>query len=238
MIDVVLDVSGIYGLGGGGGGGGPGGEARVSLPSPSHPNNDNDYPPGTTSEVTSVATPITADQGGGGGWAAGVPSQGEVDDDLVGTLVVGEEENAASGGGRRGTGTEGEEEEDEDEEEEGRRGAIATSGSGSASDSAYDSESSSVIRLSNGMVLYLREVDTMLALVCLARSHNFRKKSLIDYNIGRLREALGALVVTEKRPRNPVPPPTAAASAALHNVPTPNGTPEGGEDEGRNAVGA
>jgi len=62
-------------------------------------------------------------------------------------------------------------------------------------DSSYDNQSSSVIRLSNGMVLYLREVDTMLALVCLTRSDNFRKKSLINYNIDCLKKALGQLVV-------------------------------------------
>ena len=59
--------------------------------------------------------------------------------------------------------------------------------------SAYDSESSSTIHLSNGMVLYLKEVDTMLALVCLTRAENFRKKSLINYNIGCLKKALMAL---------------------------------------------
>jgi len=60
-------------------------------------------------------------------------------------------------------------------------------------DSAYDSESASVIRLSNGMVLYLKEVDTMLALVCITRSENFRKKALINYNIGCLKRALQTL---------------------------------------------
>ena len=96
-------------------------------------------------------------------------------------------------------------------------------------DTAYDNDSASVIRLSNGMVrgcsadgdvglgfviaffvkltpcpciysvlmqvLYLKEVDTMLALVCITRAENFRKKSLIDYNIGCLKKALKALVV-------------------------------------------
>jgi Ras-related GTP-binding protein C/D len=61
-------------------------------------------------------------------------------------------------------------------------------------DSAYDNESASVIRLSNGMVLYLKEVDTMLALVCITRSENFRKKALINYNIGCLKKALQSLV--------------------------------------------
>jgi len=63
-------------------------------------------------------------------------------------------------------------------------------------DSAYDCKSASVIRLSNGMVLYLKEVDTMLALVCITRAENFRKKSLINYNIGCLKKALRALVQT------------------------------------------
>jgi Ras-related GTP-binding protein C/D len=73
-------------------------------------------------------------------------------------------------------------------------------------DSAYDSDSASVIRLSNGMVLYLKEVDTMLALVCITRAENFRKKSLINYNIGCLRSALRALV-------QPSPPAASSSSS-------------------------
>jgi Ras-related GTP-binding protein C/D len=61
-------------------------------------------------------------------------------------------------------------------------------------DSAYDADSASVIRLSNGMVLYLKEVDNMLALVCITRSENFRKKALINFNISCLKRALRALV--------------------------------------------
>lgn len=34
----------------------------------------------------------------------------------------------------------------------------------------------------------------MLALVCITRAENFRKKSLINYNIGCLKKALKALV--------------------------------------------
>lgn len=68
-------------------------------------------------------------------------------------------------------------------------------------DSAYDTDSASVIRLMNGMVLYLKEVDTMLALVCITRSENFRKKALINYNIGCLKRALQSLVMLpSKRP--------------------------------------
>ena len=59
----------------------------------------------------------------------------------------------------------------------------------------YDPQSSSIIRLSNGMILYLKEVDTMLALVCLTRMENFQKKSLINYNIRCLKKALKTLVM-------------------------------------------
>jgi Ras-related GTP-binding protein C/D len=63
--------------------------------------------------------------------------------------------------------------------------------------SAFDGDSSSVIRLSNGMILYLREVDSMLALVCLIRSENFRKKSLINYNIDCLKQSLKQIVAAQ-----------------------------------------
>mmetsp|Transcript_18478 Transcript_18478/g.23797 ORF Transcript_18478/g.23797 Transcript_18478/m.23797 type:complete len:449 (+) Transcript_18478:213-1559(+) len=59
---------------------------------------------------------------------------------------------------------------------------------------AYDKDSASVIRLSNGMILYLKEVDTMLALVCITRAENFKRRSLINYNILCLKQALRAIV--------------------------------------------
>jgi len=70
---------------------------------------------------------------------------------------------------------------------------------GSSEGDAYDAESSSVIRLSNGMVLYLREVQHMLALVVLTRGENFVKKSLVDYNIGVFKGALGKLLTLESQ---------------------------------------
>ena len=134
MIDVVLDVSGIYGLG------------------PSH------------EKFHSEAIANAENKANNGNDAAGPSSHSQSNGDgLVGTLI-----SQAAGN---------------DLEEE-----IVDP------DSAYDSESASVIRLSNGMVLYLREVDTMLALVCITRSENFRKKSLINYNISCLKKALRALV--------------------------------------------
>lgn len=63
-------------------------------------------------------------------------------------------------------------------------------GGASESTLAYDSESASLIKLSNGMALYLREVNNYLALVCLLRAENITKRGLIDYNIDCFKKAL------------------------------------------------
>eukprot|EP01113_Clastostelium_recurvatum_P037421 TRINITY_DN546_c0_g1_i2.p1 TRINITY_DN546_c0_g1~~TRINITY_DN546_c0_g1_i2.p1 ORF type:complete len:416 (+),score=87.46 TRINITY_DN546_c0_g1_i2:110-1249(+) len=54
----------------------------------------------------------------------------------------------------------------------------------------YDQESQSIIKLNNGMVLYLREVNRYLALVCLLREVNFDKHGLIDYNFQCFKKAI------------------------------------------------
>jgi len=60
---------------------------------------------------------------------------------------------------------------------------------------AYDSGSSAVIRLSNKMVLYLREVNKYLALVALLREEDFDKHGLIDYNFNCFRKAISEVFV-------------------------------------------
>jgi len=161
MIDVVLDVSGIYGLG-------PSHDTIVAHANrkngSSNGKNTNDATSGTVaSGITSKKSTAHHEIHGAGGrkGASGVDATGG--EELVGTLIS----QAPV----------------EDLEQEMVD-----------ADSAYDSESASVIRLSNGMVLYLKEVDHMLALVCITHSENFRKKSLINYNIGCLKKALRALV--------------------------------------------
>ncbi|KAJ3088176.1 hypothetical protein HK100_008131, partial [Physocladia obscura] len=47
------------------------------------------------------------------------------------------------------------------------------------------SEMSSVVRLTNGMVLYMRALTNALSLVCLLREENFEKRGLIDFNFER-----------------------------------------------------
>lgn len=54
----------------------------------------------------------------------------------------------------------------------------------------YDRESSSCIKLNNGMILYLREVSNYLALVCVLREELFVKRALLDYNIDCFKESL------------------------------------------------
>jgi Ras-related GTP-binding protein C/D len=57
----------------------------------------------------------------------------------------------------------------------------------------YDDQSAAAIRLNNGMILYLREVSTYLALVCVLREEHFAKRSLLDYNINCFKDSLEKL---------------------------------------------
>lgn len=58
----------------------------------------------------------------------------------------------------------------------------------------YDSESCAAIHLSNGIVLYLKEVESMLALVCLTREESFGRRGLVDYNIGVFKDAIKKMI--------------------------------------------
>ncbi|XP_018324641.1 ras-related GTP-binding protein C [Agrilus planipennis] len=55
---------------------------------------------------------------------------------------------------------------------------------------AFDEQSSSLIKLNNGTVLYLREVNNFLALVCILREDHFERKGVIDYNFLCFRKAI------------------------------------------------
>lgn len=59
----------------------------------------------------------------------------------------------------------------------------------------FDPKSSSTIKLAHSnseenIVLYLREVDTCLALVCLINEREIHKQHLINYNIDKFKEGL------------------------------------------------
>jgi len=68
----------------------------------------------------------------------------------------------------------------------------------------FDKESSSIIKLNHAggsddkIVLYLREVDKCLALVCLINEKEFHKQHLINYNIDKFKEGLRKIFETTK----------------------------------------
>eukprot|EP01006_Ploeotia_vitrea_P030837 TRINITY_DN63158_c0_g1_i1.p1 TRINITY_DN63158_c0_g1~~TRINITY_DN63158_c0_g1_i1.p1 ORF type:complete len:338 (-),score=200.03 TRINITY_DN63158_c0_g1_i1:37-1050(-) len=58
---------------------------------------------------------------------------------------------------------------------------------------AYDADSASVIKLSNDYILYLREVNRYLALVCLMRTDSYAKSGLVEYNVACFKDAMSQL---------------------------------------------
>ena len=55
---------------------------------------------------------------------------------------------------------------------------------------AFDTQSNSTIRLNNNTILFLKEVNKVLALVCILREENVEYQGLIDYNFGCFRKAI------------------------------------------------
>ncbi|VDN58789.1 unnamed protein product [Dracunculus medinensis] len=53
---------------------------------------------------------------------------------------------------------------------------------------SFDSNSSSVIHLKTDQVLFLKQINVFLALVCIIRTENFEKQGLIDYNLQCFKE--------------------------------------------------
>ena len=46
---------------------------------------------------------------------------------------------------------------------------------------AFDDESAAVIRLNNSTILYMKEINKVLALVCILREENFTKPGTYTY---------------------------------------------------------
>ncbi|CAD7964736.1 unnamed protein product [Amoebophrya sp. A25] len=57
----------------------------------------------------------------------------------------------------------------------------------------YDAQSSCVIQLTNGLLLYLKQVEHFLAFACIIREENFDRQYLLDYNINVFKESLQQL---------------------------------------------
>ena len=56
--------------------------------------------------------------------------------------------------------------------------------------SVFDSMSSSVIKLTGGRALYLKEINHHLALICVLREEALTRQALIDYNVKLLKESI------------------------------------------------
>ena len=54
----------------------------------------------------------------------------------------------------------------------------------------FDSMSSSVIKLTGGRALYLKEINRHLALICILREEALTKQALIDYNVRLLKKSI------------------------------------------------
>ena len=65
----------------------------------------------------------------------------------------------------------------------------------------FDHESCSVIRLDSKQVLYLREVNKYLALVCLIREESFNKIGLINYNVMQFKKLIKEIFDVQKERR-------------------------------------
>lgn len=55
---------------------------------------------------------------------------------------------------------------------------------------SIDEQSGSIFKLNNGIILYLREIDQYLALVCILREYNFSRQGVIEYNCLCLNDAI------------------------------------------------
>ena len=76
--------------------------------------------------------------------------------------------------------------------------------------SVFDSMSSSVIKLSGGRALYLKEINRHLALICILREEALTKQALIDYNVRQLKKSITKLFRLNQQLSRP---PTSSSSS-------------------------
>merc|ERR1712110_1141150 len=69
---------------------------------------------------------------------------------------------------------------------------------------AFDTQSSSIIRLNNSTILFLKEVNKVLALVCILREENFEHEGLIDFDFACFRRAIEKVFEVRAMKRQPL----------------------------------
>lgn len=97
---------------------------------------------------------------------------------------------------------------------------------GARDDGAFDGSSSAIIKLNTSTILYMREVNRHLALVCILREDSFEKQGLIDYNFLCFKKAIQQVFDIKKQhaAKNSVP---ALVPATHTDFPQPNGILDG-----------
>ncbi|KHJ85575.1 Gtr1/RagA G protein region [Oesophagostomum dentatum] len=63
----------------------------------------------------------------------------------------------------------------------------------------FDDNSYAVIRLKTDQVMFLRQLNKHLALVCVIKGENFEKQGLIDYNFNCFKEGIENVFMVRKR---------------------------------------
>ncbi|KAF9430514.1 hypothetical protein BGZ94_006460 [Podila epigama] len=154
MIDVIIDISSIYGRAA------IGAKSQGYLEDQQEEHDDWSHPPTTTNGDGRV--------GGGGGGGGG---------DYGGSNGDGHSETVVSGS---------------------RAGSL----SNLPTQTGGNHEAFSVIKMGNGTVLYLREVNKYLALICLLRAETFEMQGLIDYNVHCFKEAMDQVFELKRAERH------------------------------------
>ncbi|CAM4843351.1 unnamed protein product [Rotaria magnacalcarata] len=54
----------------------------------------------------------------------------------------------------------------------------------------FDSMSSSIVKLTGGRALYLKEINRHLALICVLREEALTKQAIIEYNVNQLKKSI------------------------------------------------
>jgi len=52
----------------------------------------------------------------------------------------------------------------------------------------------SLVKLTNSLNIYYRQLDKLMGLICIIRSETFEKQGLLDYNVNQLREGINSIV--------------------------------------------
>ncbi|KAK7468228.1 hypothetical protein BaRGS_00036551 [Batillaria attramentaria] len=93
---------------------------------------------------------------------------------------------------------------------------------GARDDGAFDGNSTAIIKLNTSTILYMREVNRHLALVCILREDSFEKQGLIDYNFLCFKRAIQQVFDIKKKHAA-----SAKAPVLLPAFPQANGIPDG-----------